>query len=163
MNDKIQAILLRVVLELKKRHWSAAPEWEITLKSEGYIPLVKQIQVDGSLDGRDWKDVVETTLHLKFSSRDQITFFPEYSIYASMLLAGGENKDIMYDQDVDVALTEKDIKDDNKIKITANKIDQQSGDYINEEYNEYVLSNSENIKMYNRGGWKADNDARGDR
>jgi hypothetical protein len=148
MNEKIQAILLRIVLELKKLRWTAGPDWAITFKSEGHIPLVKQVKVAGSMGDEEWEDYVETTINLKLASDDQITYFPDYTIYASISLQGVPNKDINYQIDADVAFTEKDMNDPKKTTLAANKINNIVEEYINTEYEEYVDSNGSAIVAY---------------
>ena len=45
MTDKHQAILLKLIVELKKKQWIATPDWQITLQSEKLIPLKKYFPV----------------------------------------------------------------------------------------------------------------------
>ena len=159
MNQNIQAILLKVVLELKKMQWVAGKDWEITLKSEGHVPLVKQISVNGSMDDEEWRDDVETHLQLKLDSDDQITYFPDYTIYANIMIDGGTSKDIAYKMDADVAFTEKEIRDDRKIEQCAKRINRLVEDHIEQEYASYIDNNAEEIKWYKQSGTqKADNE-----
>ena len=163
MNEKIQAILLKIILQLKKLGWSASQDWELTLKSEGHVPMVKQVTVMGSMDDDEWRDDVETHIDLKLGSDDNLTFFPEYTIYAEIFLQGGSSKDVVYKSDADVAFTEKDIRDDRKIKLAASRLDRIVDGYMEQEYADYVDNNAQDISYYKQGGWKADDDARDDR
>ncbi len=156
MNDKIQAILLKIVLELKKIGWVANPDWEVTMKSEGHVPLVKQISVMGSMDDEEWRDDIETHIELKLSSEDQITYWPAYTIYANVFMDGGVSKDVVYKGDADVAFTEKDFKEDRKPKTAAERIDRIIAGHMEQEYADYVDNNAEAIRAYKQGGWKSD-------
>lgn len=158
MNEKIQAILLKIVLELKKDKWSVAPDWEITLKGEGHVPLSKNIRVEGNLGDDEWSDAVETTIDLKLTSDDELTYFPDYTIYANIFIQGGSSKDIAYKLDADVAFTERDVRDDAKSTLAAKKISRLVEDHIESEYSDYVDQNGQDIKDYKQGGWRADHD-----
>jgi hypothetical protein len=163
MNEKIQAILLKIVVQLKGMRWKAAPDWEITLKSEGHVPLVKTIGVEGNLGEEEWRDEIETYLELKLISEDEITYFPNYTVYANMHVEGGEIKDLAYTMDADVAFTERDLQDADKIGLAAKKIDRLIENHIEQEYGDYIDMNAQQIKYYKQGGWKADDDASRDR
>ena len=158
MNEKIQAILLKIVVELKKNKWLVAPDWEVTLKGEGHVPLSKNVRVTGNLDDEEWHDEIETTIDLKLSSQDELTYFPEYTIYANIFIQGGSSKDIAYKLDADVAFTERDVRDDKKVALAANKISRIVEDHIESEYSDYVDQNAQDIKDYKQGGWRADVD-----
>lgn len=163
MNEKIQAILLRIVRELQKLKWSAGQDWEITLRSEGHVPLVKQVSVEGSMDDDEWRDDVETHIDLRLASDDQITFFPNYTIYAQIFIEGGDTKDVVYKLDADVAFTEKDVMNERKASLAATRIDRLIDDHMQEVYIDYVGNNAEQIKYYKQGGWKADDEEARDR
>lgn len=156
MNEKIQAILLKIVVELKKSRWRPAPDWEVTLKSEGHVPLIKNVGVEGNLGDEEWREDINTYVDLKLSSDDELTYFPEYTIYANIFIEGGETKDIAYKMDADVAFTERDLNDEHKITSAAKKIDRLVESHIQQEYGDYVDMNAEQIKAFKRGGWKAD-------
>ena len=156
MNEKIQAILLKIVLELKKDKWAVSPDWEITLKGEGHVPLSKSIQVDGNLDDEEWQDEVDTIIDLKLESDDELTYFPEYTIYANIFIQGGSSKDIAYKLDADVAFTERDLRDDRKAALAAKKITRFVSDHISTEYSDYIDQNAQEIRNYKQGGWRAD-------
>lgn len=132
--------------------WSAGEDWEITLKSEGHVPLVKQVSVMGSMDDEEWQDDVETHIDLKLASDDDITFFPEYTIYAEIFIEGGSNKDVVYKLDADVAFTEKDILDERKAKLAAQRIDRLVEGHMEQEYADYVDNNAEEIRYHKQHG-----------
>jgi hypothetical protein len=159
MNEKTQAILLKIVIGLKRLKWTAGQDWEITLKGEGHVPLVRHIEVEGNMDNEKWKDNVETMIHLKLSSDDEITYFPEYTVYANIFIRGAENKDVVFKMDVDVAFTKEDVKADDKFALASRKINGLVEDSIENEYRDYIDANAKNIKAYRQGGWQADNDA----
>ncbi len=56
MNEKILAILLQLTISLKESGWVTGKDWEITLKGEGHVPLIKQIPVEGGLDDQKWSE-----------------------------------------------------------------------------------------------------------
>lgn len=158
MNEKIQAILLKTVLELKKIGWTASPDWEITLKSEGHVPLVKNIGVENSIGDEEIEESIETHIDVKLDSEDEITYFPNLSIYANILVQGGSTKDVVYSIDVDVALTDQDIQNQMKISMASRKIDSLTNNHLEQEFNEYIDMNTEAIIAYRQGGWKVDQD-----
>jgi len=163
MNEKIQAILLKIVLGMKKEHWAVAPDWEVTLKSEGHVPLSKSIRVQGNFNDDEWSDSIETTIDLRLTSTDELTYFPEYTIYASILIQGGQIHDIAYKLDADVAFTDQDVRDEEKATASAKKISRLVEDHIESEYSDYVDQNAQDIQAYEQGGWKADDDSVDDR
>ena len=159
MNEKIQAILLKIILELKKLGWAAAQDWDLTLKSENQVPMVKQVSVAGAMNDDEWRDDIETHVDLKLISDDNITFFPSYTIYAEIFLQGGSSKDVVYKSDVDVAFTENDFRDNRKFKIAASRINRIIEDYMEQVYADYVDTNANDINNFKQGGYKADDDA----
>jgi hypothetical protein len=159
MNEKIQAILLQITLELKKLKWVAGSDWEITLKSEGHVPLVKQVAVEGSMGDEEWRDNIETHLDLKLTSEDELTYFPDYTIYANIFIEGGSNQDIAYKMDADVAFTERDVRNKDKISLAAKKIDRLAESHIEQEFSDYVDMNANAITFHRQqGGWKEPED-----
>lgn len=158
MNEKIQAILLKIVVELKKDNWKVAPDWELTLKSEGHVPMSKNIRVHGSMDDEEWTDDIDTTIDLKLASDDEITYFPEYTVYAHMYLQNVQGKDIAIKMDADVAFTNHDLADQKKISLAAKKISQFTEDHIEHEYGDYVSQSSEELQNYKLGGVDPDYD-----
>ena len=161
MNEKIQAILLKIILELKKLGWSAGPDWQITLKSDGNVPLIKQIHAEGTVGSRDFTQAIEAYIDLKLGSDDRITYFPDYNIYANIFVDGGGNKDIAIKMDCDVAFTEKDYTDRTKAGEAAKKIDRLVHDHIQHEFTDYLDDYAENIHDQSSGHGEPDID--GDR
>jgi hypothetical protein len=152
MNDKMQAILLKLILNLKKLKWEAGQDWEITLKSEGHVPLIKMIQVEGSMDNEEWNDHVEIAMDLKLDSQDEITYFPDYTIFGQIFIDGGSTEDIAYNMDADVAFTNEDYRDDRKLQSAAEKINQLVDNHVQSQYTKYIDDNMENIQYYKTGG-----------
>ena len=148
---------------MKKLGWLAGEDWELTLKSEGHVPLVKDISVMGSMDDEEWTDDVQTNIDLKLTSSDNITYWPDYTIYSQIFIQGGSNKDVVYKGDADVGFTENDIKDNRKIATASKRIDRIVNGHMEQEYADYVDNNAEEIRTYKQGGWKADDDSLGDR
>jgi hypothetical protein len=151
MSEKIQAILLRIIVELKKHGWAPGPDWEITLKSEKYVPLIKRIKVQGSVEDENWEDIVETFINFKLDTRDEITYFPSFNVYTTLSIAGLETKDVAHELGIDVAFTEEDINNRRNISNTVNRTNDLVEEYIRQEYATYVDINSQKIKLYNMG------------
>jgi hypothetical protein len=156
MNEKVQAILLKVVVELKKLQWYPGRDWEVTLKGEGHVPLVKQVSVEGNLGDEEWRDEIETALDIKLMSDDEITFFPEYTIYSQISIPGGPTKDVLHKMDADIAFTENDLNNEQKHVLAARKINRLVESHMQEEYGDYIDQNENEIMAYKQGGWKAD-------
>ena len=147
MNRKITAILLELTVALTKAGWSAGKDWELTLKGEGHVPLLKRISVQGSIGKSKWVDSIETYIDLKLSSDDEITYFSDYTIYAHIALEGAEAKDIAYKMGGNVAFTEEDIRKKSKIESAAKKINRLVEVHISHEYQDYVDTNEESLSV----------------
>lgn len=156
MNEKIQAITLKLVVALQKEKWNVDKDWQITLKSEGHVPLRKYVSVRGNLGDEDWSDDVDTTIDLRLASDDEITFFPEFTMYATLYISGGGGKDVAHKTDADVAFVADDFNDDKKIQLAAKKISNGVSEYIENEYSNYVDQNASDIQSYKMGGYKGD-------
>lgn len=163
MNEKIQAILLKIILDLKKENWIISPDWQITLRSEGHAPLKKDIPVDGTLGDDEWNDKLETHIDLKLITDDQFTYFPEYTVNTSIFIEGGTIKDVVHKMTADFAFTDHDYNNADKAGETARKISRLVENFIEEQYAEYINENSEQITDYKNGAWEADNDSIDDR
>jgi hypothetical protein len=163
MNEKIKAILLKIVIALKKQGWTLDKDYELTLKSEGHIPIKSSINVQGALGDNDRNESIETILFLKLDSDDQITFYPEYQLSAELFVQGGDIEHISNTFDSDVAFTEDDFRNDEKIAFVAKKIDFDVESQVQSEYENYLDKNGSDITQHNSGGWKADDDAYFDR
>ena len=148
MNQKAQVILLQIVKILKENQWKTDSQWQLSLKVDGFVPLMRSIIADGRLDDDKWKDQVNTLIRLKMSTDDDITFFPEFSIYAQIALGEVPAKDIEYSMMGNTAFTEKDLKDEKKFKSAASEINRMVDDHINEVYQDYIDMNDELLKFY---------------
>lgn len=158
MNSKNQILLLKVVLALKKIGWVAGPDWKITLKGEGHVPLNKEITVDGETQEESWEQPIAIAIDFKLNTEDEITFFPVYSIFGEIYIEGGRTKDINHELDADIAFSEQDIGNEKKFETAATKINGLIHSFVQSEFTEYIDANQTNINYYNQGGWKADQD-----
>lgn len=160
MNDKIKSVLVKIVIELKKYGWTLGEDYEISLKSEGHIPLNKHIDVDGSLGDEEWQDSLDVIIYLKLDTSDQITYYPDFIISGEMYIQGGNIKDINYKMDADVGFMEKDFQDDSKIQLAARKINNYVETQVQEEYYSYVDANASDIEHYKQNDQRRTNDDR---
>lgn len=158
MNEKIQAILLQIVTQLKQLKWTAHKDWELTIKSDGHIPMTKNISVHSGMGNEEWDDQVDTTIVLKLTSQDEITYFPEFTVSAQINTVGVPTKDVNEPMQGDVAFTEEDFSNQKKAKLAAQHIDRFTTSNIQEAYDDYFSANSEEITAYKAGGWRADYD-----
>lgn len=154
MNERFQAILLKLIVELKKLRWSVDKNWEVALKADGYVTLTKQVNVQGHLgDGDPWDDSVNTSIYLKLLSDDNITYFPEFTIIADIIIGGTDiSKDISTKMDNDTAFTEKDVNNEAKIASAAKKITRNVEDLIEHEYSDCIDQNSSELLYQKRLG-----------
>jgi hypothetical protein len=148
MNQKAQVILLQIVKLLKDDRWTTDSQWQLSLKADGYVPLVRPIIVEGRLDDTKWKDQIHTLIRVKVSTDDDITFFPEVSIYAQIAIGEVPAKDIEYDIMGNTAFTDKDLKDSKKLSSASKEITRMVDNHINEVYQDYVDTNEELIMFY---------------
>ena len=146
MNEKMTAILLGIIADLKKLKWNPGDSWEITFKGEGYVPMLKQIVVSGNNDDKSWTDEVSIQIHLLLTTDDQITYFPRLTIYGNIQLGSIESKDIAYWLDCDVAFTEKDVRNEKEINNAAERIDLIVTEYVTEDYQDYCYIHADEIK-----------------
>lgn len=158
MNEKIQAILLKIIIEIKSKGWIPSKDWEITLKSEGHVPLTKSIKVEGFMDDEQWEDNIETFVDFKLETRDDITYFPKCFVHTSISIANLNIKDIDNEFGIDVAFTVDDVRNDRSIKNAANRTNNLIEEYVRHEYNNYVSENSQRIKLHNLGAIDDDDD-----
>jgi hypothetical protein len=152
MNEKVQAILLKLVVELKKLRWRVSPDWELILKSEGHVNMSRHISVEGSLGDDQWNDQIDTSIDLKLGTSDELTYFPEFNVVAEIFLEGGGIKDVVYNSDNDTAFTEADLNDTAKIASAAKRIDRSVEDHIEHEYDEYLINNGDEIQYQRSHG-----------
>ena len=148
MNQKSQIILLQLVKALQSSKWTSDNQWQLSLKVDGYVPLVRPVIVEGNLGGDKWKDQIYVMIRLKVSTEDEITFFPEFSIYAQVAIGSIPSKDIDYQMAGNEAFTEKDLKDNKKFNSASHEINRMVDSYINEVYQNYVDVNEDLVKFY---------------
>lgn len=151
MNPKAEAILLQIVKALKQNEWSTGENWQLTLKADGHIPLIRSVVADASMDGDKWKDQIQAYITLKVSTEDEWTYFPEFTLYAQIAIGSIPSKDVAYKMIGNEAFMEKDIKDSEKFISAAREIDRMVQNHINEVYQDYVDENDELVRFYKQG------------
>jgi len=151
MNQKAQILLLQLIKALKANNWSSDNQWELSLKADGNVPLMRSVSVEGNLDGEKWQDQVHTIIRVSVTTDDDITFFPEFSLYAQIAIASVPAKDIEYKTAGNVAFTDKDLKNEKKFQSAAEEISRMVDNYIGEIYQDYVDANEELVKFYKQG------------
>ena len=151
MNPKAEAILLQIVKALKQNEWSTGENWQLTLKADGHIPLIRSVVADASMDGDKWKDQIQAYITLKVSTEDEWTYFPEFTLYAQIAIGSIPSKDVAYKMIGNEAFMEKDIKDAKKFISAAREIDRMVQNHINEVYQDYVDENDELVRFYKQG------------
>lgn len=151
MNQKAEIILLQIVKALENNTWSTGPDWQLSLKADGFIPLTRPVMTEGSVDGDKWKDQVQVLIRLKIATEDEITYFPEFSVYAQVAIGSIPAKEIDYKMIGNEAFTEKDIKDTKKFHLAAREINRMVDGHINEVYQDYVDTNEELVRFYKQG------------
>lgn len=157
MNQKSQILLLQTVKALKTNNWDSDNQWELTLKVDGNVPLMRQIAVKGSIDGAEWKDQVHTMIRVSITTDDDITFFPEFALYAQIAIGNIPAKDIEYKMAGNVAFTDKDLKNDKKFMSAAREINRMVDNYIQEAYQDYVDINEDLVKFYQQSSSQPEN------
>jgi hypothetical protein len=155
MNQKSQILLLQMVKALKANNWSGDNQWELSLKADGNVPLMRSVTVEGRLDEEKWKDQVHTMIRVSVTTDDEITFFPEFSLYAQVAIGSIPAKDIEYKTAGNVAFTDKDLKNDKKFQSAATEISRMVDTYIGEMYQDYIDINEEVVKFYKQGSSQA--------
>lgn len=158
MNENIRKLLVRIALALKEKGWKAGEDIELTLKSDGKLILNKQVRVDGDMNDKEWHERVEVSLHFVLASDDQITYFPEYTIYAEFFIEGANGShDVAHSSDASIGFTENDqtvtdpdIKQKVTMKIaqTAKMIDDIVESQIQEEFTEYCSESGNDVQAY---------------
>ena len=151
MNQKAEAILLQIVKALKQNEWSTGENWQLTLKADGHIPLIRSVVANASMDGDKWKDQIQAYITLKVSTEDEWTYFPEFTLYAQIAIGSIPSKDVAYKMIGNEAFMEKDIKDAKKFISAAREIDRMVQNHINEVYQDYVDENDELVRFYKQG------------
>ncbi len=139
MNERIEIILLQIVTELKKLQWNPDPNFRITLKGEGYVPLEKLVS-NPSYD-------VNAYMSLKLGTDDNVTFYPDYKVEATLDISG-ETADIEEVMDANVAFSERDVRNQEKMMVAAKKINDNVEEFIQTEWDEFER-NSEPERKFN--------------
>jgi len=148
MNQKSQILLLQMVKALKVNDWSGDNQWELSLKADDNVPLMRSVPVEGHLGEEKWKDQIHTMIRVSVTTDDDITFFPEFFLYAQIAIGSIPVKDIEYKTAGNVAFTDKDLKNDKKFQSAAHEISRMVDTYIGEMYQDYIDINEDLVKFY---------------
>jgi hypothetical protein len=162
MNEKIQAILLSIILELKKLKWAPADDWEISLHTDKKGSLTKKIPVQGSLKNEKWNDHIEILMELTLNTEDRITYFPKFSIYGHIFITSDLTGDIVYVMDDNISYMEDDVRNTSKFKSSAANINRLIKDYVQSEYTNYIGSHKNDIDYHKSGGRRKEGDMEND-
>ena len=157
MNQKSQILLLHMVKALKTDKWASDNQWELSLKADGNVPLMRAVAVKGSLDGEEWKDQIHTMIRATITTDDEITFFPEFTLYAQIAIGNIPAKDIEYKMAGNVAFSDKDLKNDKKFHSAAREINRMVDNYVQELYQDYVDVNEDLVKFYKQSNSQPEN------
>jgi hypothetical protein len=157
MNQKSQILLLQMVKALKANNWSSDSQWELSLKADGNVPLMRAVAVKGSLDGEEWKDQIHTMIRATITTDDEITFFPEFTLYAQIAIGNIPAKDIEYKMAGNVAFSDKDLKNDKKFHSATREINRMVDNYVQELYQDYVDVNEDLVKFYKQSNSQPEN------
>ena len=152
MSQKSNIILLQVVNALKSLGWAPDSQWQLSLKADGFIPLVKSVTAHGSLNESEWTEDIQTLIRLNVTTDDEITFFTEFSIYAQIAIGSIPPQEMDYKMMGNQAFTDKDVKDAKKATTAAKDIDRMVDGHINEVYQDYVDKNEDLVTFYHQGG-----------
>ena len=150
MNQHSTIMLLQLVKAMKTHGWASDSQWELSLKADGHVPLIRQVEVHAEMDDKKWKDQVSAMVNLRITTEDEITFFPSITVYAQIAIGSIPPEDIEYATAGNESFTEKDIKDHTKFKQAAAELTRIVDNYINEIYGNYVTKNDELIRFYNQ-------------
>ncbi len=154
MSQKSEIILLQIVKALESLGWSVDSQWQLSLKADGFIPLVRSVTTQGNLNDTEWSDEIHTLIRLKIATEDEITFFPEFSMYAQIAVGSVPPEDIDYKMMGNQSFTDKDVKDTKKAAIAAKEITRMVENHIGEVYQDYVDKNEDLVAFHtkNMGG-----------
>lgn len=149
MNKKIEGILLQIAKKLEKTEgWMVDKDWAVSLKADGYLTFVRTFMVRGSLDEDKWEDQIPVTIHLKLTSDDEWTYWPEFTVYAQVKLGDLKEDDIEYKMQSNVSFMSDDVKDEAKAAAAAKEITKFAGSHVEEVYQDYVEKNDELVRFY---------------
>jgi hypothetical protein len=158
MNPKVAQIIHNIAESLQALHgddqnkWVAKADWELTLKADSYIPMVRNVTVVGSLDESEWKDQVPAVIHLNLGTEDDWTYWPEFTIHAQVAIGELEPETIAYKMQSNVAFMPNDAMDEKKAAQAAREINRLVESHLSEVYQDYIEKNEEVIKFYKQGG-----------
>ncbi len=153
MDKKVEGILLQIVRKLENEGgWAADKDWAITFKGEGYITLVRQFVVHGSLDEDKWEEQLPVTIQLKLGTEDEWTYWPEFTIYAQINIGEIKDEDIAYKMQSNVAFVPDDVKDESKAVEAAREITNLVNGHVGEVYQDYVEKNEDVVRFYRQSG-----------
>ena len=154
MSQKSEIILLQIVRTLETLGWSVDSQWQLSLKADGFIPLVRSITTQGSVNDTEWSDEIHTLVRLKVTTEDEITFFPEFSMYAQIAVGSVPAKDVDDKMMGNQSFTDKDMKDTKKAATAAKEITRMVESHINEAYQDYLDKNEDLVAFHtqNMGG-----------
>ena len=154
MSQKSEIILLQIVRTLETLGWSVDSQWQLSLKADGFIPLVRSITTQGSVNETEWSDEIPTLIRLKVTTEDEITFFPEFSTYAQIAVGSVPAKDVDDKMMGNQSFTDKDVKDTKKAATAAKEITRMVESHINEAYQDYLDKNEDLVAFHtqNMGG-----------
>lgn len=149
MDKKIEGILLQIVKNLEKNNgWMVDKDWQLTYKTDGYISLVRSIEIESSMDQTEWNDQVATAIHVKMTSEDEWTYWASFTVYAQIKIADIDSEDIAYKMTSNVAFMSDDVKDETKSSRAAREINTMAQTHISKSYQAYVDKNKEMVKYY---------------
>ncbi len=155
MNEKIEAILLQIAKKLKEDGWIIGKDVNVDIKVEGYISLVHEFVVEGSLGEAKWKDQLAVTIHFKLGTEDEVTYWPEFTIYAQISVAGVENikeENIEYPMQSNVSFTTNDARNEEKAAEAAREITRLVESHVQDSYYKYIERNEKVVRYYKEGG-----------
>jgi len=151
MSQKSEIILLQIVKALESIGWLVDSQWQLSLKADGFIPLMRSITTQGSLNDTEWSDEIHTLIRLKVTTEDEITFFPEFSLYAQIAVGSVPPQDIDYKMMGNQSFTDKDVKDTKKAATAAKEITRMVESHINEAYQDYLDKNEDLVTFHAQG------------
>ena len=119
MNKEVEGVLYRIAKKLNKEEgWMVDKDFDVTVKSDGHIILIRSFMVRGSLDEDEWKDQIAATIHLSLETDDEWTYWPEFTIYAQIKIGDISEENVTYKMQSNVAfLPSKDVEDEEQYVV----------------------------------------------
>ena len=154
MNKEVEGVLYRIAKKLNKEEgWMVDKDFDVTVKSDGHIILIRSFMVRGSLDEDEWKDQIAATIHLSLETDDEWTYWPEFTIYAQIKIGDISEENVTYKMQSNVAfLPSKDVEDEAKAAKAAREINRLVESHVGETYQDYVEKNEEVVRFYKQRG-----------